>query len=393
VSERAHEWSRGEVVALLQRVDLFDGLPGDDLNSIAAIVGGRTVQADERLFQEGDPGDAFYIVFRGAVEICKARADGTEEKLAVRRRGDGFGEMALLDDVPRSATARATEETQLVSVARDDFQQQLGGDSLALRMMRALSNALRALSVRFANADRAQESFDELLVTDEFAVSRVMQASLLPRGAPKVTGYDIAAGTTTEKGGRGSSIWDWIELGDGRTALLSVSVPRDGLPPAHHLGTSRAVVRAVAARTSSVADLLRGSNEALASAGVDGLDQFIQMGVLVVSADGLEWGSAGKAPGGVIRRDGSFEQLGAQGPPLGMMGGFQYKVQSCVMNAGDTAFVLSHGSQGLFLGAADLLAQLHGKPAGEIVASLHKAIRKAQRDERSETSVLYVRRH
>jgi hypothetical protein len=45
------------------------------------------------------------------------------------------------------------------------------------------------------------------------------------------------------------------------------------------------------------------------------------------------------------------------------------------------------------LGAADLLAQLHGKPAGEIVASLHKAIRKAQRDERSETSVFYVRKH
>jgi len=45
------------------------------------------------------------------------------------------------------------------------------------------------------------------------------------------------------------------------------------------------------------------------------------------------------------------------------------------------------------VGAADLLAQLHGKPAGEIVTALHKAIRKAQGDERSETSVLYVRKH
>ena len=112
-----------------------------------------------------------------------------------------------------------------------------------------------------------------------------------------------------------------------------------------------------------------------------------------MDAEGLEWGSVGKVPGGIIRRDGSFEQFGAQGPPLGMMGGFKYNVQKFSMDAGDTAFVLSHGSQGLFLGAADLLAQLHGKPAGEIVTSLHKAIRKAQGDERTETSVLYVRKH
>ena len=82
--------------------------------------------------------------------------------------------------------------------------------------------------------------------------------------------------------------------------------------------------------------------------------------VLVVDADGLEWGSAGKVPGGIIRRDGSFEHFGAHGPPLGMMGGFQYNVQRFPMGAGDVAFVLSHGSQGLFLGAADLLAELHG---------------------------------
>ena len=154
MSERPSEWSRGEVVALLQRVDLFEGLPDDDLNSIAAIVGGHTIEPGEFLFEEAEPGDAFYIVFRGAVEISKARSDGTEEKLAIRRKGDSFGEMALLNDAPRSATARAAEPTQLVSVSRDDFQELLGGDSLALRMMRALSKALRALSVRFASADR-----------------------------------------------------------------------------------------------------------------------------------------------------------------------------------------------------------------------------------------------
>ncbi|MEE2900448.1 MAG: cyclic nucleotide-binding domain-containing protein, partial [Gemmatimonadota bacterium] len=47
------------------------------------------------------PGHDFYVVFNGAVEISKARPDGTAERLAARRKGDGFGEMALLNDAPR----------------------------------------------------------------------------------------------------------------------------------------------------------------------------------------------------------------------------------------------------------------------------------------------------
>jgi CRP-like cAMP-binding protein len=392
VSENAHGWSTEEVLGLLEQVDLFRGLPSDDLQGIAAIIDGLTIEADELLFEEGEPGDAFYIVFQGAVQISKERADGSQEKLAVRRKGEGFGEMALLNDAPRSATARATETTQLVTVSRESFQLLLGGDSLPLRMMQVLSKALRALGVRFASTEKIQDPGASVR-TDAHGISRVMQAGLLPRTAPKMPGHDIAAGTTTEEEGRGGSVWDWIELSDGRKAVMSIDVTQDGFPPAYHLGTTRAVVRAVATGSSSVSDLLRQANEALSQAGIDGLDQFVQMGVLAVGDDGLEWGSAGKVPGGIIRRDGTFDEFGAHGPPLGMMGGFNYNVQKFALSAGDAAFVLSRGSQGLFLGAADLLAQLHGKPAGEMVSSLHKAIRKAQGDERSETSVLFVRKH
>ena len=391
VSENEHGWSTEEVIALLHRVDLFEGLPHEDLEGIASIIGGITIEAGELLFEEGDPGHDFHVVFNGAVEISKARPDGTAERLAARRKGDGFGEMALLNDAPRSASARAVEQTQLVSVKRDDFQALLGGDSLALRMMQVLSKALRALSIRFASTGKVQDEGPSAR-SDAFAISRVMQAGLLPRTAPKVEGYDIAAGSTTDDDGRGSSAWDWIEFSDGRTALLTIDVMQDGFPPAHHLGVARAVLRALSADTSSIADLLRRGNEALAAAGADGLEQFVQVGLLVVGAEGLEWGSAGRVPGGITRRDGSFQEFGAHGPPLGMMGGFKYSVQKFSMGPGDTAFVLSHGSQGLFLGAADLLAQLHGKLAGEMVTSLHNGIRNAQGEDRSETSVLFVRK-
>lgn len=392
MSDNAHGWSPEEVVGLLQQVDLFEGLPDEDLSGIAAIVQGVTLEKGDLLFEENEPGDAFYIVFQGAIEIVKTRADGTEEKLAVRRKGEGFGEMALLNDAPRSATARASEVSQLLSVPREAFQSLLGGDSLALRMMQVLSQALRALGVRFASVEKIQDPGARARM-DVHDVSRLMQAGLLPRTAPRVEGFDLSGGTTTEETGRGGSVWDGIELGDGRVALITLDVRQDGFPPAYHIGVARGVLRALAADHTDLAELLHRANEALSSADIEGLDQYVEVGVLVVGSDGLEWASAGRVPGGIIRRDGSFEEFGAHGPPLGMMSGFKYTVQQFSMSAGDSAFVLSHGSKGLVMGAADLMAKLQGKPAGEVVSTLHRAIRKAQGDDRTETSVLFTRKH
>ena len=392
MSEPTQRCSTEEVVDLLQRVDLFEGLPAEDLGRLVEIVAGVSVAKDEVVFQEGEPGDAFYIVFKGVVEIFRAGPNETEEKLAVRRDGEAFGEMALLNDAPRSATARAREETQLLTVGREDFQALLGGDSLALRMLRVLSTSLRAHGVRFASAETIRDAGAKVR-TDVYDVSRIIQAGLLPTVAPRVSGFDVAAGTTTEETGRGGSVWDWVDLGSGRTALLTLDCRQDGLPPAHHLGVARAILRGLSADHATLPEILAKANEALSSATVEGLEQFVEVGMLVAGSESVEWASAGRVPGGLIRRDGTFEEFGAHGPPLGVLGGFKYNVQTFTMGAGDTAFVLSHASPGLFLGAADLVAQLHGKPGGEVVTTLHRAIRKAQGDERTETSVLYARKH
>lgn len=390
MSEGAHGWSTEQLVGLLEEVALFAGLPAGDLERVAGIVERRSMAEGEVLFREGEAGDAFYIVFDGAVEISKDRPDGGVDRLAVRRAGHGFGEMALLNDAPRSATARATEPTELIVVWRRDFDDLLGGDSLAVRMMRALSRALRALGVRFASVDTMDPGASAR--SDEHAVSRLMQSAMIPRSAPRVTGYEVAAGTTREGQGRGGSVWDWMILADGRTALATLDVHGDGLPPAHHLGSARAVLRGVARDRRTLPELLAGANDALSSSAIEGLDQFVEAGILVIGEGGIEWASAGRVPGGVLRRDGSMQDLSAQGPPLGMMAGFKYGSQEIELGAGDAVFVLSHGGPGLFRGAADLVGQLHGKPAGEVVATLHKAIRRAQGEARTETSVLYARR-
>lgn len=72
-----------------------------------------TFAAGETIFRQGYPGDFAYIVVAGQVEILDIMTDGSEFRIAILEVGQMFGEMALLDDKPRSATARALTDVQL----------------------------------------------------------------------------------------------------------------------------------------------------------------------------------------------------------------------------------------------------------------------------------------
>ena len=99
--------SPDEVMGSLRRVALFEGLPDDDLRALVEILKRIKAGPGDLLFKEGDEDDRFFVVTAGAVEIVKRVPGGGEEKLAVRRAGDVFGEMALLNDGLRCALLRA----------------------------------------------------------------------------------------------------------------------------------------------------------------------------------------------------------------------------------------------------------------------------------------------
>ena len=112
-----NDLSPDDVVEILRRADLFKGLPADERRALAEIIWGIKAGPGDQLFEEGDEVDRFYIVTEGAVEIVKHLPGGGEEKLAVRRAGDVFGEMALLNDAPRFATARVAEECECLTLS------------------------------------------------------------------------------------------------------------------------------------------------------------------------------------------------------------------------------------------------------------------------------------
>jgi CRP/FNR family transcriptional regulator, cyclic AMP receptor protein len=135
-------------VAALAAVPLFAGLDTAGLESLARAVRPRRFRRGEVVFHLGDPGDALFVVSTGAVKITLPSESGDEAIIATLRPGDFFGELALLDGAPRSATAVALEPTETLVLPREPFRALVAMEP-AIRdaLLTALARELRRLTV------------------------------------------------------------------------------------------------------------------------------------------------------------------------------------------------------------------------------------------------------
>ncbi len=134
---------------ILAQIDLFSGLPAAHLRRVVAIGLEEQYKGGATIFDEGAPGDKFYLIMEGAVRISRMVPGMGEENLAVLRPGNYFGEMSLIDDAPRSATAMCHEKCRLFVVNRRDLEDLLFVDrdlayELLWNWVRTLSRRLRA---------------------------------------------------------------------------------------------------------------------------------------------------------------------------------------------------------------------------------------------------------
>ncbi|MBK8421534.1 cyclic nucleotide-binding domain-containing protein [Candidatus Villigracilis saccharophilus] len=101
---------------LLKRIPLFADLPENELDRILSVLSVKELQDREILFSEGDPGDDFYIILSGELEVLLGAGQSEELQLNVVREGEHFGEMSLI--MPgghRTATVRARESLFIIS--------------------------------------------------------------------------------------------------------------------------------------------------------------------------------------------------------------------------------------------------------------------------------------
>lgn len=132
------------VYTLLREIPLFDELSRGELSSVKSILHRREYAPGEVLFHQGNPGVGMYIIQEGTIEIVY---EPTDDTLAELEDGDFFGELALLNETPRSATAVARTESVLYGLFRPDL---LGlverdpslGVQLLLRMSQVISERL-----------------------------------------------------------------------------------------------------------------------------------------------------------------------------------------------------------------------------------------------------------
>ena len=137
------------VAELLSRASLFAELSPDDLEHLAETARIRTYHRGEIIVREGESATGCFVLASGRVEVLMGIDSPQPTALATLGADDFFGEMAVIDDHPRSATVRAIEETECVAIRREDFLELLQHrPQIAVRMLPVLVRRLRMADAR-----------------------------------------------------------------------------------------------------------------------------------------------------------------------------------------------------------------------------------------------------
>ena len=141
----------------MRRAPLFAALDDESANALMKSMTTSRLERGDVLFREGDQGNRLYVIGEGKIKLGLTSVDGRENLLAILGPGEMFGELSLFDPGPRTATATAVAETQLIELGHDDLNVFLAGrPAVASSMLAALARRLR----------RTNDSLADLVFTD-----------------------------------------------------------------------------------------------------------------------------------------------------------------------------------------------------------------------------------
>lgn len=133
-----------EALHSLRSIPLFASVSDADLEVIASHVIERRYPRHATVVEEGLPGDYMYVIREGRVKVTKLSEDGREKILEFLGEGDFFGEMALLDRAPRSASVKTLDASRMLALSRNDFLASMrSSPNLAMAVVQELTRRLR----------------------------------------------------------------------------------------------------------------------------------------------------------------------------------------------------------------------------------------------------------
>jgi len=132
---------------VLRKVSLFEGLPEEDIKALSDLATVRTFSKNTIIISEGDNSDSMYVVLSGKVKVFLSDDEGKEIIINILKEGDYFGELALLDESPRSASVMTLGESKLAVLSKTAFDECLKANpQIALQVIKGLSLRLRNLT-------------------------------------------------------------------------------------------------------------------------------------------------------------------------------------------------------------------------------------------------------
>lgn len=327
--------------------------------------------AGQVIFQEGEIGTVLYFVLAGTVTIT---VEGRQ--LDSLPAGSIFGEMALVDTYPRSATAMAASDCVLLALDRARFSELVReSPEFAIHVMATTSSRLRRLVIEEVKRQRLEE---------EMKIGREIQLSLLPTCCPELPGWEISAcyEPAREVGG---DFYDFVRAPDdqSRLRLVIADVSGKGVPAALFMASARTTLRAESITGCGPGDVLSRANQVLL------LDRRLPLflsafyAMVDYTTGRVSFANAGHESPLWGHADGRVEALEQHGIVLGLFPDAVYTEWSIEMQPGDCLILFTDGvtearnDAGEFFGESRLeqvvAAQAAGA-AGELLQAIVEAI-------------------
>lgn len=347
----------GKTTLLLQYV--FSGLEGEDLETLRQVVVRRRVQAGTVICREGEIGDEFYIIVKGQVVISKRFEDDLERVLATRGTGEFFGEMALVEHKPRTATVTAMVETELLVITEEVFEQVVARNPImALTILRQVSSSLRQadrsiivdleqknqeLRQAYGELKAAQtELVEKKRMERELEIAADVQRSILPTQFPDVPGFSFAACARPARR-VGGDFYDIRLVGENQLGVLTADVSGKSVHAAIFMAVTRGIFLTEAGHSVSPREVVQRVHELLMEiAGVEGMFVTAFYAVIDTNNGRMRYARAGhERP--LLCSGGEVSVLPGEGRFLGLFDGLSVDEQERQLLPGDMLVLFSDG--------------------------------------------------
>lgn len=242
---------------------VFRNLSSQELDALAAVAVLREYPPGSVVCHEGELEHVFYIIQAGQVVITHRLPDGSEQKLGVQGPGSFFGEIALLENLPRSASVRTLAQTRLLEITEEDFKRVVRrSPEAALTLLRGVIHSLRetdrvTIAQLQANNLELQQAYADLKAAQaklveqerlkrELEIAAEVQRSILPAAFPDIPGFEFAAYARPARE-VGGDYYDLLSLDDDYLGLVMADVSGKGVHAALYMAVTRALFLAKAA--------------------------------------------------------------------------------------------------------------------------------------------------